>query len=861
MTYGVKSSLTTGRLARVHPFFGLGVLGSVLLGVPLGTFLQLQQPELWSAGMYAACALAGLLGAWALKAAQPRVGLGALGPVPQAPSLAGFPSWLFVFMGMLAVTAMVFAATGLRATTQMQQRISPALEGKDLQIKGWIAELPRRTERGWSFVLAVQSATLLGQPVQVPPKVRLVWVSFVRPAPNPKVGLEEGVNEGTQPHLQPDPEAPLTPPNSPLRHDLRVGDFWAFDVRLMRPHGLSNPVGFDAELWMWQQGVLATGHVRAQKEQGAQHLQSTWRYPVQQLRQTVRDRVLRWVQPTSAAGVLAALVAGDQSAISREDWEVFRLTGVTHLVVVSGMHITLFAWMALTAISWFWRAVGRRWPALLLAVPVPVAASVGAVLLGGAYAVFSGWGVPAQRAFWMLTTAIVLKRSLTMWPWPVQWLAVFAVVLLWDPWAMLSAGFWLSFVAVGILFATATTPWEVAHGWRQQAWNQFRTQGLISVALAPLTLLWFGQFSVVGLAANLVAIPWVTMVVTPLSILGALFAPIWVAGGWAVQVMQAWLVFWAELPWASIMRPALPSALGVLTVLAGLMVVMRIPWSWRWMALWLAWPALVFAPQRPSHGEFEILAPDIGQGTAVLVRTQHHTLLYDTGPPQGSAGNAAQAVLIPLLQKLGDSPHTFIVSHADADHASGLPDLAAFAPQARIVTTFDTEPMGLSSQPCLAGQRWEWDGVPFEVLHPTPQDHLLGKSTNALSCVLRIGHTRADVLLTGDITVAEELEILHRHPTLQVHGLYAAHHGSLTSTSPAWLNALQPEWVFMQAGWRNSFGHPAKRVTDRLEARQIPWFNSPQCGALTWRSITPKSVHCHRVHQKRYWQTDKTPAI
>jgi competence protein ComEC len=834
MTGAVKSHVTVGRTALVsNGWVGLGLLWAVLLGVPVGTGLQLLQPALWPFAIYGMWALVGLaiaLLAWRLG------------------RCATASLWCAAGLGVVAVAALAFAATGLRASMHMQQRLSPTLERQDLQLQGWIAELPRRTERGWSFVMEVDTATHKGQAVQVPPKVRLAWVSFARPG------------SAAQPHLQTDPEDTLAPPDSPLQHDLRVGDYWAFDVRLRRPHGLSNPVGFDAELWMWQQGVLATGHVRAVQGQGAQHLQSTWRYPVEQARQAVRDRVLRWVQPSSAAGVLAALVAGDQSAISRDDWEVFRLTGVTHLVVVSGMHITLFAWMALTAMGWLWRALGQRWPGLLLAVPVPVAASVGAVLLGGAYAVFSGWGVPAQRAFWMLATAIVLKRSLTLWPWPVQWLAVFTVVLLWDPWAMLSAGFWLSFVAVGILFATASTPWEVTHGWRQQAGNQLRTQGLISVALAPLTLLWFGQFSVVGLVANLLAIPWVTMVVTPLSILGALIAPIWVVGGWAVQVLQAWLVFWAELPWASVMRPALPTTLGVLTVLAGLLVVLRVPWSWRWLALWLAWPALMFAPQRPATGHFEVLAPDIGQGTAVLVRTQHHTLVYDTGPPQGSAGNTAQTVLIPLLQHLGDKPHTLMISHADADHASGLPDLAAFAPQARIITSFNTAPMGLTSQRCLAGQRWEWDGVPFEMLHPTANDYRANKSTNAMSCVLRIGRPGADVLLTGDITVAEELDLLNRQPDLQVQGLYAAHHGSLTSTSPAWLNALQPQWVFMQAGWLNPFGHPAQPVVERLNARGIPWFNSPQCGALTWRSHQPKTVHCHRVHQKRYWQIDKTPA-
>lgn len=819
-------------------------LWGVLLGVPVGTLLQLQQPELWALHVYAIGALAGgLLSVWVHQLAAP----GANTPSLQVRGSAVLSFWAAVMMGLVAVAAVVFAATGLRASLQMQQRLNPALEGKDLQLRGWIAELPRRTERGWSFVLDVQSATLQGQSVEVPPKVRLSWASFARG------------HAVSAPHLLPDPNDSEAMHWVPSQVDLRVGEYWALDVRLRRPHGLSNPVGFDAELWLWQQGVLATGHVRATQEQGAQRLQSTWRYPVEQARQVVRDRVMRWVEPSSAAGVLAALVVGDQSAISRDDWEVFRLTGVTHLVVVSGMHITLFAWMALTAVGWLWRLLGKRWPALLLAVPVPVAASVGAIVLGGAYAVFSGWGVPAQRAFWMLATAIMLKRMLIFWPWPVQWLAVFTVVLLWDPWAMLSAGFWLSFIAVGILFATASTPWEVGHGWRQQAWNQVRTQGLISLALAPLTLLWFGQFSVVGLAANLLAIPWVTMVVTPLSILGAWFAPIWVVGGWAVQILQAWLVFWAQMPWASVMRPALPATLGLLTVLAGLLMVMRVPWSWRWMALWLAWPALMFTPQRPAVGHFEVIAPDIGQGTAVLVRTQHHTLVYDTGPPRGGSGNAAQAILIPLLQHLGDQPNMLLISHADADHASGLPDLAAFAPKAQILTSFDTAALGLDSQPCLAGQGWEWDGVPFEVLHPTALDYQLNKSTNAMSCVLRIGHVGADVLLTGDITTAEEIEILNRMPDLRVHGLYAAHHGSITSTSPAWLNALAPQWVFMQAGWLNPFHHPAPAVVDRLNARGIPWFNSPQCGALTWRSQSPESVHCYRMHQKRYWQTDKTP--
>lgn len=809
-----------------------GRLWAVLLGVPLGTALQLQQTALLPLWLYAmgaavAAAAIALWVGWDWLAGHHRRGR-------QGSSWGSVGAGVHLVAVGLVVVALCFSATGWRAVHQTAQRLPAALEGRDLQLQGWVAELPRRGERGWSMVFAVEHARVAGEPVQVPARVRLSWSEFVPTA------------------------------HGPLQHDLRVGQHWAFDARLVRPHGLSNPVGFDAERWLWQQRVHATGHVRQrmdhkdQRLQGAQLLGSTWRFPVEQLRQWVRDRVLRWVQPTSAAGVLSALVAGDQSAISRSHWEVFRLTGVTHLVVVSGMHITLFAWLAMTAIAWLWRAAGRRWPRVLLAVPVPVAASVGGVLLGGAYALFSGWGVPAQRAFWMLATAIVLKRMLKVWPWPLQWLAVFAVVVLWDPWAMLSPGFWLSFVAVGILFATATTPWEAGHGWRQQARNMVRTQGLVTVALAPLTLLWFGQFSVVGLVANVLAIPWVTMVVTPLAIAGAVVAPVWIVGGWAVQILLAWLEFWAAVPWASVMRPALPLGLGLLTVCGGLLVVMRLPWRWRWVAVCLLWPALTYEPSRPASGSFEVIAPDIGQGTAVLVRTQRHTLVYDTGPPMGPHNDAASAVLIPWLQQRGEQPQRVVVSHADADHASGLAALAAYAPQAYLLTSFDTEPLGLPSQRCEAGQRWEWDGVPFEVLHPTAHDYTRGLSTNAISCVLRVGHAGADVLLTGDITVAEELSIIRRHPELRVHGLFAAHHGSITSTGPAWLNSLQPQWVMVQSGWRNPFGHPSPDVTDRLHARSIPWFNSPQCGAMTWQSQRPNAVHCHRTHQKRYWHTDTT---
>lgn len=817
---------------------------ATLAGGVLGVALQLQQATLWAAWAYALCGALGLgllLLAW--RAPWGRVRAGDL--------------WR---QGLCAVALALCggALTGVRAVGQQAQALAPALDNQLVWLEGQVTGLPRRTTAGWRFEFQPEAARWQDQPVVVPPLLQLSWSSAW------------GERETTADALP----------------TLRAGQRWRFTVRLRRPHGQANPGGFDAELWHWAQGLHATGQVRTGKgvpspqwleEQVAGHR-------IARARQAVRDAIVVRVPDASAAGMLAALSVGDQASIENDAWTLFRRTGINHLVSVSGLHVTMFAWLAVMVVGALWRGLARVWPGLLWRVPTPVAAAVGGVALAAAYAVFSGWGVPAQRTVWMLVTVTCLRLSGRRWPWPAVWLLVMDVVLLLDPWALMQAGFWLSFVAVAVLFSalpggassvgeagTGVSPWPTQPGpgrW-QQAWAALRAmlreQAVVTVALAPLTLMLFGQFSLAGLLANLLAIPWVTFVVTPLAMLGMAWPPLWDAGALAVHGLMVWLQGLSVLPWATLERPDLPWTLALLGAMGGVWLVQRWPWRWRaWGLLWL-WPALTYQPPRPAVGQFELLAADVGQGSAVVVRTARHTLLYDTGPPVGQHGNAAERVLLPLLRAGGDRPDAVIVSHADSDHASGMASLAAQFARAQWWTSFpwpaQATTAGTSDVPqplvrhCEAGQTWEWDGVRFEMLHPGPQDDPRSLSDNARSCVLRVGQGAATALLPGDITEAQEQRLLARYPGLQATVLLAGHHGSHTSNSVAWLEALRPRWVLVQSGRYNRYGHPHPDVVARWQRLGLPWVNSPDCGAALWRSSAPQQVQCQRDRSPRYWQT------
>lgn len=783
-------------------------LAPALLGWVAGCAAQLQQGSLWPPVAYALClpaAFAACLGFVCL---------------PRRWRVAGV-SLSIIF---LLATGAGFGAAGLRAAVQQRTVLDPAMEGRDIVLIGTVPAMPQRNEAGLRFRFDVESAFDGNEAVRLPPRILLGWY---------------GEPGGRQPE------------------DLRAGERWRFTVRLKAPHGHSNPHGFDYELWLWEQGLQATGYVREGAARAPpRKLEATWTHPVECARQAVRDAIFARLSGGGEdgrrmAGIIAALVVGDQGAIDRADWDIFRATGVAHLMSISGLHVTMFGWAAALAVGWAW----RRSTALCLWIAAPHAAVAGGIAFAAAYALFSGWGVPAQRTVWMLATAALLRLSGRRWPWPHVWLAAMAVVVAADPWALMQAGFWLSFVAVGVLFASEAGAGPEAGGLLQRLKAAGREQFIVTLALAPLALLLFQQVSVAGLVANALAIPWVTLCVTPLALLGVLLPGAWDAAAVALIALDHFLRFLAAFPFAAFSGPAPSLWASVAGVAGAALLVMRWPWSIRLLGVPLLLPAFLWQAPRPAPGHFELLAADVGQGNAVIVRTATRTLVYDTGPRFSAESDAGHRVLVPLLRALGEAVDTVIVSHRDADHSGGAKAVLAMQPRAALLSSLE-EGHELQrvrvSRRCVAGQAWEWDGVRFDILHPQASDYGSAPKPNAVSCVLRITAPGATALLAGDIERGQE-EVLAVAAGLAADVLLVPHHGSNTSSTPVFLDAVRPKLALVQAGYRNRFGHPAEAVVGRYAERGIEVRESAWCGAMTWSSVSPGRVRCHRDEARRYW--------
>ncbi len=822
-------------------------------------------------------------------------------------------AWLASLLAMLGlVSGLVLGLASWRAQQRLADQLAPALEGRDVWVQGRISGLPQPSAQGLRFVLAVHNAVdaATGQPLRLPSQLWLNW-----PSAQAQGGAEPG---GAAP-----------PPF------LQTGELWRLPLRLRRVHGASNPGGFDAEGWMFEQGLGGVGTVRAQALPAPQRLQAAraW-HPgdaLGSLRQRLRDAVLLQVADPLAAGVLAALAVGDQAAISPQAWAVLRDTGVSHLVSISGLHITLFAWLATGVLRrlWVWLPGAWQWALYRHGWPAPLAARWGGLLLALLYALLAGWGVPAQRTVWMLAASTVLLGTGRRWPGWLICLVAGAVVLLADPWAVLQAGFWLSFVAVGLLLLSDAPAPSLAQRLQTQAqaqaeelaqavppapeenrrpapcaWCEALRQGLkaqavASVGLAPLTLLLFNQMSIVGIGVNLLAVPLVTFVITPLALGGMLWAPLWQLAGYLLPWLMRGLQAAAAQPWAVWSVPGLAWPLQALVLLGGAWLVLPLPWRVRCLALPLWWPLLWPPVVRPAPGQFELLAADVGQGSAVLIRTAQHSLLFDAGPAWADA-DAGTQVLLPLLRHLGERElHALVLSHADTDHIGGAPTLLARLPVRQLWASLAPQhPLwraGVPARPCEAGQQWQWDGVRFAFLHPLPggepaslAPNLPGEAgsgrsasrstsrsdtrpvdqparkpavkspTNARSCVLKVtdaaGHA---ALLTGDIEAAQERALAAQNPSaLRAELLLVPHHGSGGSSSAEFLAAVQPEWALVQVGYRSRFGHPHPQTLARYAAQSIKLVRTDECGALWWQA---GQLQCTRKMQQRYWHWKNAP--
>jgi len=735
----------------------------------------------------------------------------------------------------------------------MAPQLALADEGRDITVTGTIASLPYRFEQGVRFNFAVEHAG----DASVPPLVALSWYSGFRGEASTMVG------------------------------DVQPGERWQLTVRLQRPHGNANPMGFDYEVWLLGQGVRATGYVRPEPRADTPNRRLDAFVPgfsntVEAARAWLRARIVRSLAGREYAGVIVALVVGDQRAIDQSDWQVFNRTGVSHLISISGLHITMIAGLfALFAGALWRRSFYTQWqlPLLLPAQKVAALAGVAAALL---YVLLAGLGVPAQRTLYMLcVVALALWLGRVASVTHVLCLALL-VVLLFDPWAVLWPGFWLSFGAVAtILYATvgrvATLP-DLSGATPRQRWRASllhnlalgaHTQYVVTVGLVPLTVLLFSQVSLVSPVANALAIPVISLLVTPMALMGSLLpAPLSDGLLWAAHAlvqMLAHVLEWLGARRFAVWSAPAPSwwsfgwaAFGTLWLLAPR------GWPQRWAGM-LGWlPLLTALPASPAPGQVWLTAFDVGQGMALLVETHRHRLLYDTGPAYSPDSDGASRVIVPYLRARGISRlDGLIISHSDTDHVGGALSLleqievgwlASSLPSGHPVLK-QRRSQSQAHLRCLAGQQWVWEGVHFQMLHPQPaaHDHITLKP-NARSCTIKIAAGRHAVLLAGDIEAQQEVQLVAQYgAALAATVLLAPHHGSGTSSTPPFLQAVQPSVAIFQVGHRNRYRHPKAEVFERYGELGIRRVRTDTEGAVMVELGAAVHMQTFRQSRPRYW--------
>ncbi|OBV38178.1 DNA internalization-related competence protein ComEC/Rec2 [Janthinobacterium psychrotolerans] len=739
-----------------------------------------------------------------------------------------------------------------RAAWLAQLALAPQLaladEGRDITVVGTVASLPYQFQQGVRFNFAVESAA----GAVLPPLIALSWYAGFRDEISYVVG------------------------------DVQPGERWQLTVRLQRPHGNANPHGFDYEVWLLEQGVRATGYVRPAPRLDTPNVRLDSFVPgfnnvVQASRAALRARILRSLRGKEYAGVIVALVVGDQRAIPQSDWQVFNRTGVSHLISISGLHITMIAGMVALGVGALWRRsffTGRQLPLLLPAQKVAALAGAVAALL---YVLLAGFGVPAQRTLYMLVVvalALWLGRIASITH--VLCLALGVVVLI-DPWAVLWPGFWLSFGAVAtILYATVGRTSSHAEATASR-WQKARaaialgahTQYVVTVGLVPLTMLLFAQVSLVSPVANALAIPVISLLVTPLSLLGSVLpAPLcdWILllAHWLVQLLAQvldWLGARRFAVWTAPMPPAWSfcwAAFGTLWLLAPR------GWPHRWAGM-LTWiPLLTALPSSPPPGQLWVTAFDVGQGMALLVETHKHRLLYDTGPAYGLDSDGASRVIVPYLRARGIGRlDGLIISHSDTDHAGGGMSLLENVPVGWLSSSLpDGHPavdfqrqLARPYMRCVAGQSWTWEGVHFEMLHPLADDHHnITLKPNARSCTVKITAGKHAILLAGDIEAAQEGQLyLRARESLAADVLLAPHHGSGTSSTQAFLNAVHPSVAIFQVGHRNRYRHPKAEVYQRYGEMGVTRLRTDVEGAVVMEMGKGILINQYRGSHRRYW--------
>ncbi|WP_292954547.1 DNA internalization-related competence protein ComEC/Rec2 [Nitrosomonas sp.] len=737
----------------------------------------------------------------------------------------------FLFISLL-LGGGYFWAAGM-AHWRLADALPEAWEGRDIQITGVISGLPQYTGSSVRFEFEVEQ--VLTPQAHVPKRVSMSWYP------------ERSQND-----------------KSRAWPSIHAGERWQLTVRLKRPHGQANPHGFDYEAWALERNIRAVGYVRtATNNLLLDAKASSPAYWIAAQRQQIQQRFGSILDGHRYAGVLMTLATGDQRAIPTDQWQIFTRTGTNHLMAISGLHITLVASIVYFLVFGIWRQSAN----LLLRLPARRAAAAAGLLAAFVYALLSGFAIPAQRAFFMLTVvAVAIWHGRVTTPSMVLAWALLLVVII-DPWAVLSAGFWLSFGAISVIMLVTvgrigTMHWLV--GW-------IRVQWAITLGLIPLLLALFQQVSMVSPVANAVAIPLVSLFVVPLTLLSMIpscefLLPL--AHG-ILSIVMTVLQGLNELPqpvWQQHTPPLWAIAVAVIGIIwlllpgsLGLNFFSGFPA--RWLGIVALLPLFLVFPPKPPEGALWLTVLDVGQGLAVVAQTQHHALLFDTGPAYAES-DSGERIVIPFLRARGIGKlDKIIVSHADSDHSGGALAVLNTLNVQMLLSSLDVNhPISQAADRsvlCVQGQSWHWDGIGFEILYPNADIYQdASRQTNASSCVLKITTATGSILIPADIGRAAERKLMDvQHEKLLSTVLIAPHHGSLTSSSKAFVKQVNPAVTVFTVGYRNRFGHPRDDIVERYREQGSMLLRSDWHGAILMR-FEPEGfvVGSWRQLRPRYWQ-------
>ena len=646
------------------------------------------------------------------------------------------------------------------------------------------------------------------------------------------------------------------------RPQVRAGEKWQLLVKLKRPHGLLNPGGFDYEKYLWQQHIRATGYVVVSpinKRAVSSHF--SVRYFNLLWRQLIAAKLDDVLASQPLLGIIDALVLGKQSGVSKQQWQVFRDTGTSYLMAIAGLHISLVAGVVFALIQFLWR-FSRR---LTLWLPAKKAAVLCGLFAAVIYSLLSGFSIPTQRALIMLLVfaiAALLQRHTNVWY--VLCMSLL-FVLLFDPMSVLAVGFWLSFIAVVLIFYVTAGRLQLSHVY----WRKYlRMQGTMTVGLAPFTLLFFAQASATTFIANIFALPMVCLIVVPMSLFGSMVLLFCENFGYyillsAEKIMELvwwglqWLSQYSQFNW----HHAVFAWWQVVFAIGGIFLLLT-PRGVFGKYAGLIWccPLLFCVPEQPKFGEIWFSMLDVGEGLATVIQTQQHVLVYDTGPKFADS-DVGESVVVPFLQQMGvRQVDAMVVSHGDDDHSGGALSILRLMPVAKVITSVPEKFPAAITQKCFANQSWQWDGVNFSMLSPPAA---MPYSGNNSSCVLRVDNGKQSILLTGDIEHIQEKILLQQNAATSLASsiVTAPHHGSASSSSPDFVNAVNAQYVLFSAGYANRFHFPARTVVARYQMQGAKELQTQDSGTITFRLKKDQSaliLEKYRDKIKHYWHACKS---